>query len=114
MSQEVTERRANPRVPAVFDLQGESAEGGIVARMQASDLSLGGLRVQMKKAPEGTIARPSSPDSRITSTSTVGFPRLSSISRAITSVIIGNMSNFLPVLTLSTFVIGFYRRFLHN
>ncbi len=34
------------------------------------------------EAPEGTAARPLAPDSSVTSTSTVGLPRLSSISRA--------------------------------
>jgi len=41
---EVAERRANRRVSAVFDLQGMPDEGGVVARMQGADLSLGGLR----------------------------------------------------------------------
>ena len=36
------------------------------------------------EAPEGTAARPRTPFSRITSTSTVGFPRESMISRPIT------------------------------
>ena len=44
MSHEVAERRANPRFSAVFELQGSPTEGGVVARMQAADLSLGGLR----------------------------------------------------------------------
>src|SRR5205823_3260815 len=34
------------------------------------------------EAPEGTAARPVAPSSRLTSTSTVGLPRLSRISRA--------------------------------
>lgn len=38
------ERRANPRIPAVFDVQGTPDESGIVARMEAQDLSIGGLR----------------------------------------------------------------------
>ncbi len=38
-------------------------------------------------APDGTAARPSAPDSRVTSTSTVGLPRESRISRAWTRVI---------------------------
>src|SRR5215469_18262760 len=38
-------------------------------------------------APEGTAARPSSPPSRVTSTSTVGLPRESRISRATMSMI---------------------------
>lgn len=44
MSREVSERRANPRFSAVFDLHGAPADGGVVARMQAADLSMGGLR----------------------------------------------------------------------
>ena len=44
MPREVAERRANPRVSAVFDLHGAPSEGGVVARMQAADLSMGGLR----------------------------------------------------------------------
>ena len=39
-------------------------------------------------APDGTAALPSVPSSRITSTSTVGFPRLSNISRANISIIV--------------------------
>src|SRR4051812_5700668 len=39
------------------------------------------------EAPEGTAARPKEPSSRSTSTSTVGLPRLSRISRAATLVI---------------------------
>src|SRR5512142_678332 len=39
-------------------------------------------------APEGTIARPSAPDSSSTSTSTVGFPRESRTSLPCTSTII--------------------------
>ena len=38
-------------------------------------------------APEGTAARPTVPSSRVTSTSTVGLPRESNISRAFTSTI---------------------------
>src|SRR5688572_25040476 len=38
------------------------------------------------EAPEGTAARPTTPDSVITSTSTVGFPLLSKISLAIRSM----------------------------
>src|SRR3954452_18730890 len=38
-------------------------------------------------APEGTAARPSVPSARMTSTSTVGLPRLSRISRPRTSAI---------------------------
>src|SRR5215217_2423036 len=38
-------------------------------------------------APDGTAARPREPSSRRTSTSTVGLPRLSRISRAVMSVI---------------------------
>jgi hypothetical protein len=44
VGREVTERRLNPRFSAVFDIQGTPDEGGVVARMQAADLSLGGLR----------------------------------------------------------------------
>ncbi len=44
MGHEVAERRVNPRVSAVFDLQGIRDDGGVVARMQGADLSLGGLR----------------------------------------------------------------------
>src|SRR3954449_10059280 len=40
-------------------------------------------------APEGTAARPSVPSARITSTSTVGLPRLSRISRPRTEAIGG-------------------------
>ena len=36
-------------------------------------------------APDGTAARPKAPDSRVTSTSTVGLPRLSRISRPVMS-----------------------------
>lgn len=43
MVREVSERRANPRISAVFGLQG-AVDGGVVARMHATDLSLGGLR----------------------------------------------------------------------
>src|SRR5215218_1716192 len=39
------------------------------------------------EAPDGTAARPNAPDSRTTSTSTVGFPRESSTCRARTSEI---------------------------
>jgi len=41
---EIAERRANPRISAVFDLQGTPDDGGAVARMEASDISLSGLR----------------------------------------------------------------------
>src|ERR1700692_1378357 len=41
------------------------------------------------EAPEGTAARPRAPFSRITSASTVGFPRESRISRPITRAIFG-------------------------
>jgi hypothetical protein len=44
MDRKTTERRANPRIPKVFDLQGSPEDGGVVARMEASDLSLSGLR----------------------------------------------------------------------
>jgi len=44
-------------------------------------------------APEGTAARPMAPDSRTTSTSTVGFPRESIISRARISEIVLINSN---------------------
>jgi c-di-GMP-binding flagellar brake protein YcgR len=49
------ERRINPRVSAVFDIQGTPEEGGVVARMQGADLSLGGLRcTSMTDYPEMT------------------------------------------------------------
>src|SRR5574341_1669313 len=41
------------------------------------------------EAPEGTAARPEAPSLRRTSTSTVGFPRESRISRACTAAIFG-------------------------
>jgi len=44
VAREVAERRANPRISAVFSLHGAPEDGGVVARMQAADLSLGGLR----------------------------------------------------------------------
>ena len=44
MGREVAERRVNPRVSAVFDIQGTPGDGGVVARMVGADLSLGGLR----------------------------------------------------------------------
>ena len=44
MDSEGIERRVNPRVSAVFDIQGTPDRGGLVARMQGADLSLGGLR----------------------------------------------------------------------
>ena len=44
MDREITERRANPRISAVFTLQGSPEDGGVVARMEASCLSLSGLR----------------------------------------------------------------------
>ena len=44
MGKEAAERRANPRFPAVFSIEGPSDENGVVARMEARDLSLGGVR----------------------------------------------------------------------
>ncbi len=44
MGREIADKRANPRISAVFDLQGTPAKGGGVARMEGADLSLGGLR----------------------------------------------------------------------
>ena len=38
-----SERRAHPRIPAEFVVRGTPEDGGIVARMVASNLSLGGL-----------------------------------------------------------------------
>jgi hypothetical protein len=38
------ERRAHPRIPTEFQLQGSSEKGGVVARMVANNLSLAGLR----------------------------------------------------------------------
>ena len=43
MSQSGADRRANPRISANFELQGQSQEGGVTARMVASNLSVGGL-----------------------------------------------------------------------
>ena len=55
MKHDNADRRANPRFPAVFDLQGRSEERDTVARMQAADLSLGGLRcVSNSDFPEMT------------------------------------------------------------
>src|SRR5262245_41120089 len=53
-------------------------------------------------APEGTAARPKVPSARITSTSTVGLPRLSRISRPRTFEI--GASSWL--MTLSSLVLG--------
>src|SRR5262249_18726100 len=53
------------------------------------------------EAPDGTAARPREPSSRMTSTSTVGLPRLSRISRPIMSVI--------AVMGCPELVRGFYR-----
>ena len=44
MTPEAMDRRANPRIPAVFDVQGTPDESGVVARMEARALSIGGLR----------------------------------------------------------------------
>ncbi len=45
MSKPTTEeRRAHPRYLAQLDLQGTPEDGGVVARMVASDISLGGLQ----------------------------------------------------------------------
>jgi hypothetical protein len=55
VGREIDERRANPRVSAVFDLQGTPDEGGVVARMEGADLSVGGLRcTSMADFPEMT------------------------------------------------------------
>ena len=43
MSDSAAERRGDPRIAAEFQLQGTSSEAGVVARMVASNLSLGGL-----------------------------------------------------------------------
>jgi hypothetical protein len=43
LSRAAPERRSNPRIPADFELQGQPQEGGVTARMVASNLSLGGL-----------------------------------------------------------------------
>src|ERR1051325_10502527 len=40
------------------------------------------------EAPEGTAARPNAPEARRTSTSTVGLPRESMISRAVMAVMV--------------------------
>ena len=42
-------------------------------------------------APDGTAARPKEPSSKVTSTSTVGLPRESRISLALTSTIVVNI-----------------------
>jgi hypothetical protein len=39
----IDERRAHPRVAAELELQGSPEDGGVVARMVTSDLSMGGL-----------------------------------------------------------------------
>src|SRR4051794_30767434 len=49
------------------------------------------------EAPDGTAARPVLPSSRPTSTSTVGFPRESRISRATTTSMDGTSISFLDV-----------------
>ena len=55
MGREIADRRANPRISAVFDLRGTPAKGGVVARMECADLSLGGLRcTSMADFPEMT------------------------------------------------------------
>jgi len=43
LSRGAAERRANPRVSAAFELSGQPRDGGVTARMVASNLSLGGL-----------------------------------------------------------------------
>ena len=44
MSKTTVDRRAHPRVDTNLELHGSPEEGGVVARMVASNLSLGGLR----------------------------------------------------------------------
>src|SRR5205823_9493442 len=51
-------------------------------------------------APDGTAARPNAPPSSVTSTSTVGFPRESRISRACTLVIFTGESLAMRIGTL--------------
>src|SRR5262249_26318068 len=53
------------------------------------------------EAPEGTAARPLAPSSRMTSTSTVGLPRLSRISRP--------MMSAMPVMKVSLESLGLKR-----
>ena len=43
MSRQAAERRAHQRVDTTVQVQGTSQEGGVVARMVANNLSLGGL-----------------------------------------------------------------------
>jgi hypothetical protein len=43
MSKTTVERRTHPRLARTIEIQGAPAEGGELARMTASDLSLGGL-----------------------------------------------------------------------
>ncbi len=43
MSDSAAERRADPRIATEFQLHGTSSQDGVVARMVASNLSLGGL-----------------------------------------------------------------------
>src|SRR5438445_8348425 len=51
------------------------------------------------EAPDGTAARPNAPPASVTSTSTVGFPRESRISRAWTRVIFTTISAVLNATT---------------
>jgi hypothetical protein len=44
LSENNTDRRAHPRFPSQVEVQGTPEEGGVVARMVASNLSLGGLQ----------------------------------------------------------------------
>lgn len=43
MNRQHVERRSHARFPRTFEMEGTSQEGGVVARMIARDLSLGGL-----------------------------------------------------------------------
>jgi hypothetical protein len=43
LSKPSEDRRAHPRYPAKIEMQGTPEEGGVVARMTTTDLSLGGL-----------------------------------------------------------------------
>jgi hypothetical protein len=44
LSDSNTDRRAHPRYPSEVEVQGTPEEGGVVARMVASNLSMGGLQ----------------------------------------------------------------------
>ena len=56
--------------------------GASTGKREAMELRDGDASRLPVEAPEGTIARPKAPDSSHTSTSTVGLPRESRISRA--------------------------------